>query len=131
MSTRPPKVPHQVTPSSSSGAERRQHARATADWPVLLDLPEGSVPARLRDISAAGVCFFLDRAVPEMTVLALELQFGKRKIRARGAVVRSEKISPHLEHYEIALFLHDIAESDRAVIARYVGGTSRSGQAAT
>jgi hypothetical protein len=26
----------------------------------------------------------------------------------------------HIEHYEIALFLHETAESDRETIARYV-----------
>jgi hypothetical protein len=115
-----PKPTSRAEAARTGGAERRQHARATADWPVLLDLPKGKTPARLRDISAAGVSFFLDQPIPEMTVLALELQFAKKKIQARGAVVRCERISKHIEHYEIALFLHEIAESDRETIARYV-----------
>jgi hypothetical protein len=115
-----PQRPARTSEAQPAGAERRQHARATADWPVLLDLPKGKTPARLRDISAAGVSFFLDEPIPEMTVLALELQFGTKKIQARGAVVRCERISPHIEHYEIALFLHEIGEADRDTMARYV-----------
>lgn len=117
--------PTRAKASASAGAERRQHPRATADWPVLLDLPKGKTPARLRDISAAGVSFFLDQPIAEMTVLALELQFGKKKLQARGAVVRCERISPHIEHYEIALFLHEIGEADRETIARYVASMQK------
>lgn len=103
-----------------TGQERRRSPRATADWPLTLLLPEGPVPARMRDVSAAGVSFFLDRAVPEMTVLGVELVFGAKKIRARGAVVRCERLSPHIEHYEVALFLHEISETDRKRINEYV-----------
>lgn len=119
-------TPSRSKATRSSGAERRQHPRATADWPLLLDLPDGKTPARLRDISAAGVSFFLDRPIAEMTVLALELQFGKKKIQARGAVVRCERISPHIEHYEVALFLHDIGEADREAISRYVASAQNT-----
>jgi hypothetical protein len=71
------------------------------------------------------VCFFSDRPIPEMTLLGVHLDVpahdgASRTVDARGAVVRCEPISPHLEHYEVAVFLNDIASEDRQAIADYV-----------
>ena len=106
------------------GRERRQHPRSEAPWPVQLLLASGPCEARLRDISRGGVCFFLDQPIAPMTLLALELELpgprGKRQIRGQGAVVRCERISPAVEHYEVAVFLHDLSESDRDAIDEHV-----------
>ena len=56
---------------SHGGAERRQHPRARADWPITIVLDDGVHEAKIRDVSRGGVCFFLDRPVPEMTALRL------------------------------------------------------------
>ncbi len=78
------------------GRERRRWARAGADLPITVALDGGRSEARVRDISRAGVCFFLDRPIPLMTVLELAMDLhvknGVRKIRGAGAVVRCEKI---------------------------------------
>ena len=42
------------------------------------------------------------------------------RIEAGGAVVRCQRISPHMEHYEVAVFLHDATETTRRKIAQYV-----------
>jgi hypothetical protein len=72
------------------------------------------------------VCFFLDRAIPLMTVLDLALDLrlsaGLRRIRGAGAVVRCERISKALEHYEIAVFVHEMAEIDRKAVEEFVAG---------
>ena len=111
----------------TSGQERRRHPRVQADLPVFLELEDGTHQARLRDVSQAGVCFFLDRPIPEMTALALSLELpltgGAREVRGNGAVVRCEKISAVLDHYEIAVFLPEIDTEGRAAIASYVGST--------
>ena len=116
-------------PTRESGRERRRWPRAKAGWPISLDLPEGRFEARVRDISQAGVCFFLDRAVELMTVLAVELelsleendgQCSKHVLSARGVVVRSEPISERLDHYEIAVFMPDLSEDDKLAIREYV-----------
>lgn len=108
------------------GAERRRWARAGADLPITVNLSGENRQARVRDISRAGVCFFLDRPIPMMTVLELSMSLrvreGLRTIGGYGAVVRCEKISRALDHYEIAVFLHDMAEADRQSIEEYVGG---------
>ncbi|HVS11889.1 MAG TPA: PilZ domain-containing protein [Planctomycetota bacterium] len=113
-----------AAPPSRSGRERRQYPRAEAAWPLEIRLADGPHGARLRDVSRAGVCFFLDRAIPPMTVLDLALEVAldgrAQRIAGRGAVVRCERISPSVEHYEVAVFLHEMTESARALLDRFV-----------
>jgi hypothetical protein len=114
------------TQRSGGGRERRQHPRVEAPWPIHLLLRDGPCEARLRDVSRSGVCFFLDRPIGLMTLLKLELDLPKggnhksHKVRGAGAVVRCERISPGVEHFEIAVFLHDLSATDRTAIDEYV-----------
>ena len=59
-----------------------------------------------------------------MTTLRIEFDLpvdeGLRQISGVGVVVRSEPISQVLDHYEIAVFLQDIAQPDRDTIEAYV-----------
>jgi hypothetical protein len=62
-----------------------------------------------------------------MTLLQLELDLPAgtsgakaHKVRGAGAVVRCERISPGVEHYEVAVFLHDVSESDREALEAHV-----------
>ncbi|MEM8709389.1 MAG: PilZ domain-containing protein [Planctomycetota bacterium] len=107
-----------------TGAERRKHDRARADLPITVVLDDGIHEAKIRDVSRGGVCFFLDRPVPEMTALKLEFDLpvtmGVRRISGHGAVVRCERIGKHIDHYEIAVFMQDMATPDRDTIAQYV-----------
>jgi len=116
--------PTQAT-NSSHGRERRQWHRARAEWPITVLLDDGVHEARIRDVSRGGVCFFLDRPVREMTALRIEFDLpvdsGLRRISGVGVVVRSEKISQAIDHYEIAVFLQDMAQPDRDTIESYVG----------
>jgi hypothetical protein len=107
-----------------SGQERRRWLRAACDMPVTLNLGGTRCEARLRDLSRNGACFFLDRPVPMMTQLELSLDLrlptGMRRIRGAGAVVRCERISKALDHYEIALYVTEMAEIDRKAIEEFV-----------
>jgi hypothetical protein len=120
----PPESTSSEARTPLSGQERRRWPRAKADWPISVDLPEGRFEARVRDISAAGVCFFLDRPLEAMTRLAIELELpiesGSHLMRAEGVVVRSEKISEFLDHYEIAVFTPGLSEKDKDAVANYV-----------
>lgn len=127
-------MPQRPAPESETypGRERRRHPRAEADWPLELQLGAVPVKARLRDVSRSGLCFFLDRPVTEMTVLSLNVAVppgdgaavgdgaGKRgklpQIQAKGVVVRCEKISERVDHYEVAIFFHDIKPEDAEAI---------------
>ncbi|MEY2785564.1 MAG: PilZ domain [Planctomycetota bacterium] len=114
----------QTAPRQPSGAERRRWLRVACDIPVTLNLGGSRCEAKLRDLSRAGACFFLDRPVPMMTVLELSLELkmprGVRRIRGQGAVVRCERIAKALDHYEIAVFLHEMAEIDRKAIEEFL-----------
>jgi hypothetical protein len=107
-----------------TGAERRRHPRAEADWTVEIALDDGNHRARLRDVSRIGLCFHMERALPMMTVLRIGLDLpvdgGVRRVTGSGAVVRCQRISPTLEHYEVAIFLHDMAEGDRDALDSHV-----------
>jgi PilZ domain len=122
MSSREP-VPNGPA-QAGSASERRRWTRAAADLSISVSLADGRSEARVRDISRAGVCFFLDRPIPLMTVLEMSMNLrvkeGLRKISGYGAVVRCEKISKALDHYEVALFLHEMADADRRCIEDYV-----------
>ena len=79
-------------------------------------------------MSASGLCFFLDRAIPEMTVLALRFELPRAEggdgtgtlLECNGAVVRCERISPTLDHYEVAVFFHDVSDTLRRALEAYV-----------
>jgi hypothetical protein len=91
---------------------------------MTVNLSGGRSEARLRDISRAGVCFFLDRPIPIMTVLELSVSLpvrgGLRRVGGHGAVVRCERIAKAVDHYEVAVFLHEMAEADRRTIEDFV-----------
>jgi hypothetical protein len=112
--------------SGASGRERRRYPRAQIDGQVTLTLKSGTFGAKLRDISRAGVSFYLERSVPIMTLLELKLDLpgAPGPVIARGAVVRCERIGPSVEHWEIAVFLHETTEADRAAIDTFVAARS-------
>ena len=124
MPTRPTEPPSAKPEGRPS--ERRRWNRAEADLPVTVQLAGGRSEARLRDISRSGVCFFLDRPIPLMTVLemsvSLPVKGGQRRVGGHGAVVRCDKIAKAVDHYEVAVFLHEMAEADRRAIEEFVTG---------
>jgi len=119
-----PGRPESAPSSKDGGRNRRRWARALAEMPITLIGPDGSSEAKVRDVSRAGVCFFLDRPVPLMTVLGVAFDLatpvGRTRVQAHGAVVRCERISKSIDHWEIAVFLHDMAESDRHALEEFV-----------
>jgi len=111
---------------TQGGRERRAHPRAACEGSLTLQLDDGAYRARLRDVSRAGICFYLDRPVAEMTVLAVRIELPARhgneavRIDGRGVVVRCLPISKGVEHYEIAVFLNDLTDSQRERLDRFV-----------
>lgn len=112
------------------GAERRRHPRVAVDLPITIALKDGFVEGRIRDLSRAGVCFFLDRPIPEMTMLGMQLTLQREdqaqpvSLRGAGVVVRCMRLSPRLEHYEIAVFLSEIGAQDLARLERFIAAHS-------
>lgn len=84
---------------------------------------------RLRDLSVSGLCFFSEEPLTEMTVLQIVLELpgpnGKTdRIEAGGAVVRCQPISPRVEHYEVAVFFHDISGTSRERLQGFVAAST-------
>ena len=115
---------------STAGRERRKHPRAICDGSITLELKDGAFRARLRDVSRAGISFYLDRPVAEMTILSvrIDLPGGTRReparIEGRGVVVRCLPIARAIDHYEIALFLDEMAEPQRAQLDAFVAASA-------
>lgn len=109
-------------------SERRRQPRAKADLPITIDSMQGRVKARVRDLSATGICFFLNEPVPEMTAVKIDLELpinGKpSKISGDGAVVRCQRIATGIEHYEIAVFFTHLREDGKKIIDSYVQSRS-------
>ena len=119
------------TPGGSErGRERRAHPRAICDGSITIDLEDGSHRARLRDVSRAGICFYLDRPISEMTILGVRIELpgggpgGPARLDARGVVVRCQPIARAVDHYEIALFLNDMGEPQRAQLDAFVAASA-------
>jgi len=117
-------------PDKASGRERRAHPRAACDCSITLQLEDGAHRARLRDVSRAGICFYLDRPIPEMTILSLRMDLpavGRGQpahIEGRGVVVRCLPLSNRIDHYEIALFLNEIRDTERERLDDFVAATA-------
>ncbi|MBT5102275.1 MAG: PilZ domain-containing protein, partial [Planctomycetes bacterium] len=89
--------------------ERRQHPRAQAEELPLRIGDQAESALRVRDLSQSGVAFFCDEAIPMMTAVkvAIEMPSGDL-IQAEGVVVRCERLSPAIGHYEIAIFFQSL-----------------------
>lgn len=119
----PNQRPSPVQPPA--GRERRRSPRAQADRPLTVLVEGAPREVRLRDLSASGLCFFAEQPLPEMTALQIALDLPRGggqtdRVEASGAVVRCQPISPRLEHYEIAVFFHDISPENRQHLERFV-----------
>jgi hypothetical protein len=114
---------------TQGGRERRAHPRAACDGTITLTLEDGIHQARLRDVSRAGIAFFLDRPLKEMTILSVRIELAAKgraqatEIEGRGAVVRCLPIARGVEHYEIALFLNDMSELQRERLDTFVAAS--------
>lgn len=117
-------------PTKSHGApnlpyekERRRHPRyAVEDLPVLVGGEESEL--RVRDLSCSGACFFSETPIRVMTHVrfrfALPGEAQGRSIGGEGVVVRCERISPAVGHYEVALFFQDLPADERKLLESYL-----------
>jgi hypothetical protein len=112
------------------GSERRAHPRANCNGSITIQLQDGAHQARLRDVSRAGICFYLDRPLAEMTILSVRIDLPGRaqatpvRLDGRGVVVRCQPIARAVDHYEIALFLDEMGEPQRAHLDAFVAASA-------
>jgi hypothetical protein len=107
----------------TSGQERRKHPRkAVKDLPISVD---GDTPLRVRDLSQSGACFFSETPLRMMTHVKFAFEFEDSSgetigISGEGVVVRCERISPTLGHYEVAIFFQSLDEGGSIAIRQYL-----------
>jgi hypothetical protein len=103
--------------------ERRRHRRLSVqDLPIVLD---GNLPLRVRDLSQSGACFFSETPLRMMTHVRFSFDFPLAdgqvvKAEGEGVVVRCERLSPALGHYEVALFFQDLYPGSASAIQAYL-----------
>ena len=106
--------------------ERRAHTRTQAPELPLTLVGSDNV-LRVRDISQSGVAFFAESPVPLMTKVHFEIQLpngaetGLPVVSGEGAVVRCERLSPALGHYEVAIFFQQLEGNSVANLKNYMG----------
>lgn len=108
------------------GSERRQHVRVERHVPLKITQEEGDIVAETVNISRSGAYCRLNKRIPVMTKLKIQLLLPLRKgnksatksIHCQGVVVR---IEPCVEgFYHIAIFFNEIAQRDAELINDYV-----------
>ena len=79
-----------------------------------------------RDLSLSGACFFSESPVRVMTHVrfAFELPGDRPPIEGEGVVVRCERISPAVGHYEVAIFFQDLPAEAAARLEEYLATLS-------
>ena len=106
--------------------ERRRAPRVSERVPIALTGEGAGIQAESENLSAAGVYCTLDRFIPPMTKLQVQLELpdGAKRVRVRceGVVVRVEPVITNAERgrYHVAVFFSDLAERDRTAISRFV-----------
>lgn len=102
-----------------TNAERRKAPRAKASFPILMSDQGKPCEATLKDLSTSGLCCSLPKALPEMSLLQIDLDLPGGKVRHRilGAVVRCAKAA---HGYEVAVFFTDVSPEARKALTAYV-----------
>ena len=120
---------------NNPATERRQHTRVIGDGLPLI-LQEGAhTPLRVRDLSESGVAFFSETPVPVMTRVAFTLEIPRPDgdaafVEGQGVVVRCERLSSSLGHYEVALFVNQLDTEARASILTFAQTQMEAGREA-
>ncbi len=105
--------------------ERRAHPRAKAPELPLTLIGSDHV-LRVRDISQSGVAFYSESPVPLMTRVQFQIALpagegeDEHMITGEGAVVRCERLSPALGHYEIAVFFQHLEKGSLDFLKAYM-----------
>jgi hypothetical protein len=80
---------------------------------------------RVRDLSESGAAFYSEKPLPVMARVGFTLEFpdeNGEQLRAdgEGVVVRCERLSSALGHYEVAVFFQDLNPEMAKVVNAFV-----------
>ena len=108
--------------------ERRREPRAAERLPLAIRDASAELTTETNNLSASGVYCTLDRFIAPMSKLELRFELpnkGHRPIplHCAGVVVRVEPVissTAQQGRYHVAVLFTELAERDRAAIARFV-----------
>ena len=106
--------------------ERRRAPRVAERISLTLAQADGVVQAETQNLSAAGAYCTLDRFIPPLTKLELQLELpdGRQRtsLRCTGVVVRVEPLiaTPQRGRYQTAILFTELSDRDRSAIERFV-----------
>lgn len=106
-----------------SGAERRRYPRVDEHLRIRVAGREEQIATETVNVSCGGTLCWLDRPLPLMTKVAVDLALPKRLIHCVGVVVRCQPTQApwtRKGHYQTALFFTDLKRSDHRAIAEFV-----------
>jgi hypothetical protein len=108
---------------SRSGIERRQAPRVAASLPIQLGTQAGSQQAQLKDISQNGLCCSFRDAIPEMTLVRIDLRLPGQPDghSVQGVVVRCARergVNP--PNYDVGVYFTEVSPDCRTAIAGFV-----------
>ena len=114
----------------NKNSERRVDKRFDVELPLEIGGTDFKIETATKNISSSGIYCQVDRFVPVMTKLALDMSIplieNKQKIEKKfncKAVVVRIKPKPSIEEgkaYQLGLFFVDIKDKDRQIINRYL-----------
>ena len=106
--------------------ERRGAPRIAQEIPLTLGDVGRELATQTTNLSASGTYCALNRFIPAMTKLQVRLEVPDHpkstSIICQGVVVRVQPahVVSKQARYHVAIFFSDLADHDRATIARYV-----------
>ena len=105
------------------GIERRRTPRAPAEFAIQLGNRGETREARVKDLSANGICCLFPEPIAEMTIVELAVSLPDDDVlhSIQGAVVRCEKVRDHSPPtYEIAVYFTEMPSPCRRALMNFV-----------
>ena len=102
--------------------ERRKHPRVIVNWPVVVNIPRGSLEGEVKDISVGGVCILCpEEPVHEDDFRMLLKPSEQKALSVIGEKVWSDTIDiGYGKVFGIGIRFTNISAADRQYIAKLV-----------
>lgn len=108
-----------------AGNERRRYPRIAKALKIRVNADQNQIATETVNVSCGGTLCWLDRPVPAMTKVAVDLALPKRLVHCAGAVVRcqpapSQAPAARGRRYRLAVLFTEVSREDHRAIAEFV-----------
>ena len=98
--------------------ERRRAPRVAADLPLQLSARDTGAPAKLKDLSTIGLSCSFPEALPEMTLVSIQIDVDGHSCGIEGAVVRCERERDG--QWDVAVYFTGMQDESREKLEEFV-----------